>query len=249
MANQDFHKVVVRDAHLKYPRLNSTYRYNTQTQKSEQCPQTVSGASWAISWESSVEDATALYNELKAHYLARKAENPKMPEFKTVFGMKPIKDDNGNTVAVDFTAKRAGVNKSGELNQPPRVVDKFKQPLENLEIWSGSKGNLSLSAAPTRDPDGNGGISLFITAIQVTEPVYGGGGIDDFDVYEDEDEFSAPAAQKDSLQAGNSNRDSIGQSIGIGEATVSGKMKPGEMTATAVESKPMDWDAGDDVPF
>lgn len=248
MANEDFHKVVIRDAHLKYPRLNTTYRYNVQQKKSEQCPQTANGASWSIAWEASVEDATKLFNELKAHYNARKAANPKMPEFHTVFGMKSIKADNGKTIAVDFTAKRNGVKKDGSLAVAPQVVDAAKRPLENLEIWSGSKGNLSLTAAPTTDPDGRGGISLFLNAIQVTEPVYGGGGLDDFESFE-VDEFAEPAAPKEASFQGDTGRDSVGKSIGIGQATAAGKIKPGEMTAVKTESKPFDMDEGDPIPF
>jgi hypothetical protein len=34
------------------------------------------------------------------------------------------------------------------------------------------------------DPDGNGGISLLLDAVQVTEARYGDGGMDDFDTVE-----------------------------------------------------------------
>jgi hypothetical protein len=34
------------------------------------------------------------------------------------------------------------------------------------------------------DPDGNGGISLLLDAVQVTEAVYGGNGLDDFETVE-----------------------------------------------------------------
>jgi hypothetical protein len=34
------------------------------------------------------------------------------------------------------------------------------------------------------DPDGNGGISLLLDAVQVTEAKYGDGGMDDFDIVE-----------------------------------------------------------------
>jgi len=108
--------------------------------------------------------------------------------------------ENGN---VEFRAKRNGTKGSGEVNKPPMVIGADKQPLADVNIWGGSKGTVRCWAAPVTDPDGKGGISLFFDAVQVTEAVYGGGGLDDFDAVSvaapDGDPFGAPpqqAAQK-----------------------------------------------------
>jgi len=163
---------MIRNVEFKYPRLNATYRFNTSQKKSEECAPTASGASYSIGWEMSKDEANKLHTELKAHYETCQTKSP----FSKVFGMKKL--ENGN---YEFRAKRNGVNGQGALNEKPQVIDGSKQPLADVAFWGGSKGNLRVTAYPVTDPDGNGGISLLIDAVQVTHAVYGGGGLDDFD--------------------------------------------------------------------
>jgi hypothetical protein len=176
MAKEDFHKALAHDVELLYPRLNATYRYNTAAKQSEQCPPTASGAAYTVNWKMDREAALKLFTELKAHFNARKPFNPKLGDFTTVFGMK--KQDDGSVI---FKAKRNGTKGDGTVNTPPQVIGGDKQPLADPAIWSGSVGTVRFYAAPTTDPDGNAGISLFFDAVQVTEAVYGGNGMDDFD--------------------------------------------------------------------
>ena len=120
MANTDFKPTMVRNVEFKYPRLNSTYRYNTAEKRSEECAPTASNASYSVAWEMPQGEAAKLYAELKAHY-----ENCNRKEsFSKIFGMKKL--DSGN---VEFRAKRNGTNSQGTLNEKPRVIDGMKQPL------------------------------------------------------------------------------------------------------------------------
>lgn len=195
--NTDFHKVLVKNTTLLYPRLNGTYRFNAAKKQSEPCQPTASGASWSCGFELPVAEARTLHAELKLHYENCKARNPKLPAFAKVFGMK--KSEDGTKVS--FAAKRTGTKGDGSANTAPKVIDGMKQPLENLAIWSGSKGAIRAWAFPAVDPEGVGGISLILDTVQVTEPIYGDGGLDDFDEVatpakprDDFDDFSAPAA-------------------------------------------------------
>ena len=174
--NPVFKKIVLKDIELAYPRLDATYRYNSQEQRSEQCNPSAQGAAWSVNWTMTKEDATALYKDLSAHYADCRKKDTTLPEFGTVFGMKKM--DNS---LVSFRAKKNGTNRNGETNQPPIVIDAFKQPLQNKAIWTGSKGTLRVIAFPSKSPQGQGGISLLLDAVQVTDPVYGGDGLDDFD--------------------------------------------------------------------
>jgi len=183
--NDDFHKVLVKNVTLQYPKLNQTYRFNTQKQASEPCAPTASNAAWSVAFEMTKEQAKPLYEELRAHYEACRSRNSKMPQFKTIFSMKKLKDEHGNeTGMVQFTAKRNGMKKDGTPNKAPTVIDGQKQPLADLAFWGGSKGTIRAWAVAVIDPDGNGGISLLLDAVQVTEAVYGGNGLDDFDTVE-----------------------------------------------------------------
>lgn len=192
--NDDFMKVLAKNVTFQYPKLNQTYRFNTAQQKSEPCAPTASNAAWSVAFEMTKEQAKPLYEQLKAHYDACKSRNSKMPAFKTVFGMKKLKDENGNeTGLVQFTAKRNGMKKDGSPNKAPTVIDGQKQPLADLAIWGGSKGTVRAWAVAVVDPDGQGGISLLLDAVQVTEARYGDGGMDDFDTVESKaDPFETP---------------------------------------------------------
>lgn len=178
--NDDFMKVLAKNVTLQYPKLNQTYRFNTQKQASEPCAPTASNAAWSVAFEMTKEEARPLYEQLKAHYDACRARNSKMPQFKTVFGMKK----NEGTGTVTFTAKRNGMKKDGTANKAPTVIDGSKQPLADLNIWGGSKGTVRAWAVAVVDPEGLGGISLLLDAVQVTEARYGDGGMDDFDMVE-----------------------------------------------------------------
>lgn len=187
--NDDFMKVLAKNVTLQYPKLSQTYRFNTQKQASEPCAPTASNAAWSVAFDMPKEEARPLYEQLKAHYEACRARNSKMPQFKTVFGMKRLKDEHGNeTGIVQFTAKRNGMKKDGTANKAPTVIDGQKQPLADLNIWGGSKGTVRAWAVAVVDPDGAGGISLLLDACQITEARYGDGGLDDFDTVEPKDD-------------------------------------------------------------
>lgn len=201
--NDDFLKVLAKNVTLQYPKLQHTHRFNTAQQKSEPCAQTANGAAWSVSFEMTKEEARPLFEEMKKHYENSKSRNPKLPAFKTIFGMKKLKDANGDeTGIVQFTAKRAGVKKDGEHNKAPIVIDGQKQPLADLNIWGGSKGTVRAFAVAVVSPDGDGGVSLLLDAVQITEARYGDGGMDDFDeVQSKADPFEAKPLTQEKRQA------------------------------------------------
>lgn len=207
--NNDFLKVLAKNVTFQFPKLNQTYRFNTSQQKSEPCAPTASGAAWSVAFEMTKDEARPIFEQLKAHYEACRARNSKMPQFKTVFGMKKLKDENGaETGIIQFTAKRNGMKKDGTPNKAPTVIDGQKQPLADLNIWGGSKGTVRAWAVGVVDPDGNGGISLLLDAVQVTEARYGDGGMDDFETVENK---SDPFEQKPLAEE---KRQTIAQELG-----------------------------------
>jgi hypothetical protein len=198
-SNTDFLKILIKDVTFHWPRLDQPYRYNSQTKRTDACAPGVANAGYSIAWDMPTAEAKALFAELKKHYLASRAANPKLPEFSKVFGM--VKDEAAGTVR--FTAKKRAMNGKGEVNKPPVVIDGLKHDLADKTIWSGSKGNLRVLAFAATDPDDAGGISLLLDTVQVVEAVYGGDGLDDFDevapvaktLTADDDFGDAPAQQ------------------------------------------------------
>jgi len=198
-SNPVFKKIILRDVELQYPRLDATYRFNSQEQRSEQCNPSAQGAAWSVSWTLSHEDAKALHADLVAHYNECRSRDTTLPAFAKIFGMKKL--DNS---LVSFRAKKNGTNRAGEQNKPPIVIGGDKQPLADLSIWTGSKGTLRVIAFPSKSPQGEGGISLLLDAVQVVEPIYGdAGGMDDFESFgtaptpPSDDPFGLPPAQEE----------------------------------------------------
>jgi hypothetical protein len=189
--NPDMLQQFARGVVFQYPKVNCTYRFNSAEKKSEPCAPGVQGAAWSIGWNMKADEAKKMIGEMKAHYEACRSRNKKLPEFVKVFGVK--KNEDGT---VSFAAKKRGMNNEGKANKPPQVVDYKKEaiPQDKLDFWSGSEGNIRFIAFPTVDPDGVGGISLLLDAVQVTKPVYGSANLDGFDVVEPADDFSSVAA-------------------------------------------------------
>ena len=194
MAKTDFMSVMVRDVEFKFPRLGMTTKYNTAEKRSEECNPRAQGAAYSIGWVMPADAAKKLHAELKAHYESCQTKAP----FSKIFGMKPQEDGT-----VMFSAKRNGVNGKGEENPKPKVINGMKEPLEDVHIWSGSRGSLKVTAVPVTDPQGNGGISLLIDTVQVVDAIYGGGGLDEFSTIapvgkiQDPDGFGAVSSAAD----------------------------------------------------
>ena len=195
MANLDFAKFTFKDLDLLWPRLDQTYRYNSQEKKTEPCAESVQGAGYSIGFQLPLETAKTIRDELKKHYDDCRARNTSLPEFAEVFGMKRAKDEDGNeTEFVQVTAKKRAISNDGKVNKPPKVYgagqDAHGAPkwvdLEDKAIWTGSKGHIRVLAFPATNPEGKGGISLLLDAVIVTKPEYGSDNI--------EDDFGTPDA-------------------------------------------------------
>ena len=99
MANPDFKKFVFKDVEFAWPRLDQPYRYNPTEEKSEPCPASAQGAGYSLAWVMPTDEAKARYSEMKAHYDDCRTRNAKLPEFSSIFGLKQLKDDDGNAHA------------------------------------------------------------------------------------------------------------------------------------------------------
>lgn len=183
-ANDDFVSIMFKNVELMFPRLNQTYRFNKNENRTEPCAPNVTNAAWSVEIAMPKDQAKPFYQQMKQHYESRRPHNKKLPDFHAVFGMK--KDDEKGIVR--FAAKKKGVTDAGKVNKPPTIIDGMKNPVpqDMLEFWSGTKANVRVRAFPTIDPEGNGGISLLLDVIQIIKPVYSGANLDDFDVVADE---------------------------------------------------------------
>ena len=222
----------------RYPRLNRPYRFDNNEMKSVPCDAFEEGAAYDLSFM--MDDAQA--KEL--HGLAMQAwrnavagdTKRKWPENPSLL---PYKRDDQTGLIMGKAKLKAAYG--SEKTRPPMQYDAKNNKLaDDFMLTTGSKVNLAVTIVPFNSGSVNG-ISLRLRAVQVlelAEPMEGS------NPFQATDGFTSQPANPFGA-----NRDSIGQSIGIGEATVTGKIAPGEMTAVPTQGKPIDWDTGDDVPF
>lgn len=187
MANLAFKQFKFTNVELLWPRLDQTYRYNSQDKKTEPCAPTVQNAGWSIGFLIPITEAKDYRAEMQAHYEDCRTRDSKLPEFDKVFGMKRHTDQDGNeTEFVLVTAKKRAVSNDGKENKAPKVMEagvvngeaKWVD-MADKAIWSGSEGHVRVVAFPATDPDGTGGISLLLDAVLVTKPEYGSDNLED----------------------------------------------------------------------
>lgn len=225
MANPDFKKILIKDAYIQWPKLDSCYSYDRMNKEWQKVDKSAPNAAWYCGVLLDAEEAMKLGKELKAHYEECRSRNPSLPPYKTIFGL--VKNDDGTMI---FNGKKKGVTKKGLPNDEPIVIGGDKKPLEDRRIWSGSKGVVRFAAHPTTNPDGEGGVSLMLDAVQVTKAVYASNDFDDF-----EDVPMETVTQEKPKDASFDDGDPFG-------------LPPIPSTATKEEVKPSN-DLDDEIPF
>ena len=98
----------------------------------------------------------------------RTRDEKKAKEWKDKFYLttKTEKDDDG--VYYKSNIKRKAINKDGNPNTPPEVLDGNKQSIDGTTIGNGSIGNIMLFQYPY-DVSGRKGVGSILSKIQVTE--------------------------------------------------------------------------------
>lgn len=175
MANPDFKKILINDAYIQWPKLDQCFRYDRMKKEWQRVDQNAQGAAWHCGVLLDAEEAMKLGKELKAHYDECRSRNPSLPPYSKIFGL--VKNEDGTMI---FNGKKNGVNRQGQPNKEPTVIAGDKTPLADRAIWSGSKGVVRFLAYPSTNPDGDGGISLLLDAVQVTKAIYASDDNDDF---------------------------------------------------------------------
>ena len=149
----DFKDVMIKDVEFIYPRVDQLYKYDPHAKKDDgtsgkSVPATADeqGAAWSTGFIMSKEEGTKFWD-------------------------RQLDDDR-----LQFSCKSKGKTAKGVIKSPPLVIDGERKPLENLGFYSGSKGNLKVTIMPSLNPSTKEhGVSLILSAIQVTDAVYSGG--------------------------------------------------------------------------
>jgi len=186
---------MITNVHAKYPRLNSTYRFDNAENNSVKCDPMEDGAAYETSFV--MDDATAkdLHNVCMEAYknAASLDSKRKWPEKPTYL---PYKRDEEDRVVGKTKLKGSY---GGEKTQAPKQVDAARNKLpDDFMLTSGSKMNLAVTIVPYNTGSING-VSLRLRAVQVLELQELAQGVDPFDQIEggyvakrEEDPFAMP---------------------------------------------------------
>lgn len=190
----DFKDMIVKDVVFQHPKLNSPYIFDPVERKSFQCSEDTPKAFWSCGFKLPKKEATELWNAAKDHYNECKSRNSKLGKFKTIHSYKENEDDT-----ISFSAKKNCKTAKGKPNNPIRVVDGDKKPLEDLGFWTGSTGSIKFSMLPTLNPSKNEwGITFLLEAVQVANAEYSSMS-DDFDKVESKGDTTKPDETPESV--------------------------------------------------
>jgi len=156
---------MITEVVARYPRLNSTYKFDTYENKSVKCDAFDDGAAYEMSFVMSDEKAKELHRICMEAYSNAAALDTKRkwPEKPTMLPYK--RNDDGEVVG---KCKLKGAY-GGDKTQPPKQVDAQRNKLpDDFMLTSGSKVNVAVVVVPYNTGSLNG-VSLRLRAVQVLE--------------------------------------------------------------------------------
>jgi len=177
-----------------WPRINTTYKYDSQENKSVRCDPKDPAAAYEMSFRMTAADAKALWGKMVEAYNERK--QPGWPDEPN----NPLKADEGCYIA---KARLKG-NYNGELTKGVAQYDAQGNKLgDDFLLTTGSKVNVAITFVPYNMREA--GVSLRLRAVQVVEykemednPF---GEVKGFTQKKEDDPFGLPPTQSEPAKA------------------------------------------------
>ena len=174
----DFKPLMVKNVTFKWNNATEPTIYNSHEGRSIAVPVTTPNASWSLSFTVDPANDNMIMSAAREHFMDCKSRDSRLGDFATVHGRKEFDGE------ISYNSKRKTVTSRGKQNQPPRIVDGKRMPLENRDFWGGSTGNIKVTMMPTlNQSSGQWGVSLLLDSAQVINAVYGDAA-EDFEVVE-----------------------------------------------------------------
>ena len=148
--------VIKRTAAL-YPKLDKTYRYDNEQQRSVSCGATDDGAEYSVNFVMDDPTAKALWSYMKTTYAEEKKKN--WPDIKNPFK----KTDDGMWT---HKANLKGAYNGDKTKKPSQFDAKTNELPDDFQLTSGSIVNIAVKGIPYSGSMG-AGCSLRLQAVQV----------------------------------------------------------------------------------
>ena len=178
----------LKDVEFIYPHIDKPYRYDPTKErddgglgKSIECEPTAPTAGWSTEFEIDKKRGIELYEEAERFLEEYKKDNPK--SVKKTEELRGYKENPETPDVLRFRAKaNCTDSKTGEVKAKPSVYGPDLKPLEDCDIRSGSKGSIKFGASVTLNGNtGAHGVTFWLNAVHVTDPVYGSNDVEGFD--------------------------------------------------------------------
>lgn len=159
-------QTIITNAIARYPRLNATYKYDSNEMKSVKCDPMDDGAAYETKFIMGEEEAKQLHQLcMEAWKNARAMDaKKKWPEKPSLL---PYKKDE-ETGEIIGKAKLKGAYGS-DKTQPPKQVDAQRNTLpSDFMLTTGSRINLAVTVVPYNTGSVNG-VTLRLRSVQVIE--------------------------------------------------------------------------------
>ena len=186
---------IVNNVEALWPRINTTYKYDSQENKSVRCDPKDPAAAYEMSFRMTAADAKALWGKMVEAYNERKQTGwPDEPN-------NPLKADEGCYIA---KAKLKG-NYNGELTKGVAQYDAQGNKLaDDFLLTTGSKVNVAITFVPYNMREA--GVSLRLRAVQVVqnkemEDTNPFGEVKGFTQKKEDDPFGLPPTQSEPEKA------------------------------------------------
>ena len=186
---------IVNNVEALWPRINTTYKYDSQENKSVRCDPKDPAAAYEMSFRMTAADAKALWAKMVEAYNERK--QPGWPDEPN----NPLKADEGCYIA---KAKLKG-NYNGELTKGVAQYDAQGNKLgDDFLLTTGSKVNVAITFVPYNMREA--GVSLRLRAVQVVEykemeDTNPFGEVKGFTQKKEDDPFGLPPTQSEPAKA------------------------------------------------
>lgn len=182
---------IINNVEALWPRINTTYKFDSQESKSVRCDPKDPAAAYEMSFRMTAADAKELWGKMvEAYNLKKQAGWPEKPN-------NPFKEDEGCYIA---KAKLKG-NYNGELTKGVAQYDSSGNKLrDDFLLTTGSKVNVAITCVPYNMREA--GVSLRLRAVQVVEykeveDTNPFSAVDGFTAQKEHDPFGLPQAQSE----------------------------------------------------
>jgi hypothetical protein len=166
---EDFKKLKVPNVEFLFVNVDHLVHWKHIEKKTVECDVNADRANWEIYFTLEESRAKKLYKSAEDHFVDRCGKKEK---FGAVHGY--AEGEYNDKLQMRFKASLKAKTNAGKLNKRPPVVDVNDVPVEDLNFYNGSTGDIIFTMHPADNPStGKKGISFILNKVILKKAFYG----------------------------------------------------------------------------